>query len=112
MFFTVGAVREAQARQRAASKREAQARQRAASKREAQARQRAASKNDRRQCRTDRLRVVTKDLNEVGEGPSPLRRGRREAPGEGRKSIQILRPSPCPLPEGEGGPSAIPFIHG
>jgi len=45
IFFalTVGAVREAQARQRAASTREAQARQRAASTREAQARQRAAS---------------------------------------------------------------------
>src|SRR5437773_9208246 len=27
---------------------------------------------------------------------------RREAPGEGRKSRQILKPSPCPLPEGEG----------
>src|SRR6266571_7350584 len=42
-------------------------------------------------------------------GPSPSGRGRREAPGEGRKSIQILRPSPCPLPEGEGGSSAIPI---
>jgi DNA replication ATP-dependent helicase Dna2 len=40
----------------------------------------------------------------LGErGPSPSGRGRREAPGEGRKSQQILRPSPCPLPEGEGG---------
>src|SRR5881628_3915286 len=27
-------------------------------------------------------------------GPSPSGRGRREAPGEGRKSNQILRPSP------------------
>jgi NADH-quinone oxidoreductase subunit F len=45
--IAVGAVGEAQARQRAASKGEAQARQRAASKGEAQARQRAASKNDR-----------------------------------------------------------------
>jgi SpoIID/LytB domain protein len=41
-------MREAQARQRAASEREAQARQRAASEREAQARQRAASEDDRR----------------------------------------------------------------
>src|SRR5262245_52434867 len=40
------AVREAQARQRAASRREAQARQRAASRREAQARQRAASRRE------------------------------------------------------------------
>src|SRR5215813_14206256 len=51
--------------------------------------------------------------------PSPSGRGRREAPGEGRakrepdrakpqeKSIRVLRPSPCPLPEGEGGSSAI-----
>src|SRR5262245_59250841 len=29
-------------------------------------------------------------------------RGWREAPGEGRKATQILRPSPCPLPVGEG----------
>src|SRR5437879_4763401 len=43
---TVAAVREAQARQRAASRREAQARQRAASRREAQARQRAASRRE------------------------------------------------------------------
>src|SRR2546427_3724901 len=43
---TLAAVREAQARQRAASRREAQARQRAASRREAQARQRAASRID------------------------------------------------------------------
>ena len=33
--------------------------------------------------------------------PSPSGRGGREAAGEGRKSLQILRPSPCPLPEGE-----------
>src|SRR5262245_52946064 len=39
-------------------------------------------------------------------GPSPSGRGTREAPGEGRRSSQILRPSPCPLPEGEGGFSA------
>src|SRR6266516_8041951 len=43
---TVAALREAQARQRAASRREAQARQRAASRREAQARQRAASRRE------------------------------------------------------------------
>ena len=47
-------------------------------------------------------------------GPSPSRIGRREAPGQGHKSDQILRPSPFieaspyraraprPLPEGEG----------
>jgi error-prone DNA polymerase len=34
--------------------------------------------------------------------PSPSGRGRREAPGEGHRSRQILRPSPCPLQEGEG----------
>jgi primosomal protein N' (replication factor Y) (superfamily II helicase) len=35
------------------------------------------------------------------EKPSPAGRGRREAPGEGRKSERILRPSPNPLPGGE-----------
>ena len=57
---------------------------------------------------------------EFGVGPSPSGRGRRDslieagAPGEGHakrepdrakpkeKSSQILRPSPYPLPEGEG----------
>src|SRR5439155_8589135 len=51
---------------------------------------------------------------------SPSGRGRRAslaagAPGEGLKSLQILRPSPCPLPAGEGdlaflssAPSACP----
>src|SRR5262249_6450224 len=35
--------------------------------------------------------------------PLPLGEGdRRRRSGEGRKSHQILRPSPCPLPEGEG----------
>jgi len=42
-------------------------------------------------------------VNELRGGPSPSGRGRREAPGEGRKSIRILGPSPYPLPEGEGG---------
>src|SRR5262249_24525594 len=37
-----------------------------------------------------------------GVNPSPFGRGRREAPGEGRKSGRILRPSPYPLPGGEG----------
>src|SRR6266516_2031245 len=64
-------------------------------------------------------------VNESGAGPSPSGRGRRDslieagAPGEGRakrepdrakpqkKSNQILRPSPYPLPEGEGESSAI-----
>src|SRR5436309_13147915 len=60
-------------------------------------------------------------------GPSPSGRGRRDsqradAPGEGRKSIRILIPSPFieaspyrarasrPLPEGEGDLSICPFI--
>src|SRR2546430_7620338 len=30
-------------------------------------------------------------------------RRKSDAPGEGRKFRQILRPSPCPLPEGQGG---------
>src|SRR5438132_13441806 len=34
--------------------------------------------------------------------PAPSGRGRREAPGEGRKSHRILRPSPCPPLEEEG----------
>src|SRR6058998_3518087 len=38
----------------------------------------------------------------VEDPPSPSGRGRREAPGEGGKSLRILRPSPCPLPRGEG----------
>ena len=38
----------------------------------------------------------------VEAGPSPSGRGRREAPGEGCRSSQILRPSPYPLPVGEG----------
>ena len=38
----------------------------------------------------------------VGSGPSPSGRGRGEAAGEGRKIRRILRPSPCPLPKGEG----------
>src|SRR5919201_4002071 len=46
-------------------------------------------------------------VNKLGGGPSPPGRGRREAPGEGRKSSQILRPSPYPLPEGEGESSGI-----
>jgi methionyl-tRNA formyltransferase len=33
---------------------------------------------------------------------SPSGRGRYEVPGEGRKDDQALRPSPYPLPEGEG----------
>ena len=33
---------------------------------------------------------------------SPSGRGRLDAPGEGRKADQILRPSPNPLPKGEG----------
>ena len=62
-------------------------------------------------------------------GPSPSGRGRRDslieagAPGEGHakrepdrakpqeKSSQILRPSPYPLPEGEGESSAITIFH-
>ena len=43
--------------------------------------------------------------------PLPLGEGGATAPGEGRKSRQILRPSPCPLPEGEGDLSICQFIH-
>ena len=45
-------------------------------------------------------------MNDLQACPSPPGRGWREAPGEGRKSQQILRPSPCPLPVGEGEASA------
>jgi len=43
-------------------------------------------------------------------GPSPSGRGWRDgrkadAPGEGRKSSQIWKPSPHPLPGGEGDSS-------
>ena len=41
--------------------------------------------------------------------PLPLGEGGATAPGEGRKSRQILRPSPCPLPEGDL--SICQFIH-
>ena len=40
--------------------------------------------------------------------PLPLGEGPREAPGEGRKSQQILIPSPCPLPEGPEGEGGVP----
>ncbi len=50
-------------------------------------------------------------VKKLGGGPSPSGRGRREAPDEGRKSSQILRPSPYPLPEGEGESSAITIFH-
>ena len=67
-------------------------------------------------------------VNESGRSPSPSGRGRRDsqragAPGEGcakrepdrakpkEKSFRILRPSPCPLPEGEGDLSICQFIH-
>src|SRR5437870_12518165 len=66
-------------------------------------------------------------VTESGSSPSPSGRGRCDsqrvgAPGEGRakrepdrakpqeKSIRILRPSPCPLPEAEGDLSILP-IH-
>ena len=47
----------------------------------------------------------------VKQGPSPSGRGRREAPGEGRKSNPILRPSPYPLPEGEGNFPCCRFVQ-
>src|SRR5438128_12534794 len=68
-------------------------------------------------------------VKKLGGGPSPSGRGRRDslieagAPGEGRaqrepdrakpqeKSSQILRPSPYPLPEGEGESPAIIIFH-
>src|SRR5437867_4049662 len=52
-----------------------------------------------------------RSVNKLESGPSPSGRGTREAPREGRKSIQIWRPSPCPLPEGEGESSAIRIFH-
>src|SRR5438128_10453488 len=39
----------------------------------------------------------------IGGVPLPLGEGRRGAPGEGIRSLRNSRPSPCPLPEGEGG---------
>src|SRR5436309_140549 len=47
-------------------------------------------------CRKSSLCTVAAayDVNELVVGPSPPGRGRREAPGEGRKTNQILRPSP------------------
>src|SRR6058998_3873008 len=75
------------------------------------------------------IRAVTGAVKKLGGGPSPSGRGRRDslieagAPGEGRaerepdrakhqeKSNRILRPSPHPLPEGEGEFSAFQFIH-
>src|SRR5207248_871657 len=59
----------------------------------------------------DRVAAFSESVNEpnLGSGPSPSGpsgRGRREAPGEGRRSSQTLRPSPYPLPEGEGDYSA------
>src|SRR5262245_49736205 len=48
-------------------------------------------------------------VNKLAKFPSPAGRGWREAPGEGRKSRQILRPSPGPLPEGEGKLSSFQF---
>ncbi len=68
--FTAGAVREAQARQRAASRDEAQARQRAASRDEAQARQRAASRDGPSAIYDLRLRISEKQP--VIRIPEPL----------------------------------------
>src|SRR5262249_24404475 len=54
-------------------------------------------------------------VNESVAGPSPSGReggpSIEVAPGEGRKSNQILRPSPYPLPEGEGKYSVFQFIR-
>ncbi len=46
---------------------------------------------------------ISEILSLETEKSSPSGRGHREAVGEGHKSVQILRPSPNPLPEGEGG---------
>src|SRR5437867_12378453 len=71
---------------------------------------------------------IIEGVNKLKSGPLPSGRGRRDsqragAPGEGRakrepdrakpkeKSFRILRPSPCPLPEGEGDLSICRFIH-
>jgi hypothetical protein len=44
-----------------------------------------------------RARIMSAKPLPLGEADA------RSAAGEGRKSRQILKPSPCPLPEGEGG---------
>ena len=72
--------------------------------------------------------AVYEAVNQLGACPSPSGRGRRDshakrepvrakpeaiadAPGEGHKSVQILRPSPYPLPKGEGEFPRFQFIH-
>jgi cobyrinic acid a,c-diamide synthase len=72
---------------------------------------------------TAKEEAVVERIREIGEFfsahidvekivPSPSGRGRREAPGEGLKFAQILRPSPYPLPEGEGkSPKRVAFAH-
>src|SRR5262249_5208001 len=59
------------------------------------------------------VETIVRPGEAVGTGPSPPGRGRRDsqragAPGEGHKSSQILRPSPYPLPGGEGDFLCIP----
>src|SRR6058998_1805457 len=71
---------------------------------------------------------IIEGVNKLKSGPLPSGRGRRDslragAPGEGRakrepdrakpqeKSIRILRPSPCRLPEGEGDSFAIHSLY-
>src|SRR3989442_2701058 len=72
LILTVVALREAQARQCAASRREAQARQCAASRREAQARQCAASRNERRGKFGDSEQFPgVQKLLTISEFPSP-----------------------------------------
>ena len=51
-------------------------------------------------------------VNEFDGLTSPPGRGRRAAAGEGHKSMQILRPSPYPLPEGEGKSYPLPEGEG
>jgi serine/threonine protein kinase/outer membrane protein assembly factor BamB len=48
------------------------------------------------------LYVMSEDLDLYAIDASPPGRGRCEAAGEGRRAGQTFRPSPCPLPEGEG----------
>src|SRR5690242_1308129 len=45
---------------------------------------------------------MSHEVEQLDGAPSSSGRGQREALGEGLRSLQILRPSPYPLPKGEG----------